>query len=103
MVGNLPPGVTPSDIDKHFGPPECSCCHNTISYDNDHKLGCPKHPDTDYCSVCNPPPKMYHPCLPSLPVFCDRHDHEDYEKINAGMENPTLDDLIDQYKREQNG
>ena len=29
-MSNLPPGVTPADIDKHFGEPETRIVHGTV-------------------------------------------------------------------------
>lgn len=61
MGGNLPPGTTPADIDRHFGPPddpptepepsrpECDECGAPLRWSagSDDPPLCPDHDDSD--------------------------------------------------------
>lgn len=86
----LPPGCTPSDIDRAFGEQECSFCGNVEA--EGHGMGCPSHPETEYCSVCNPLP---HNHSHVGDVFCSNHTeadlrekrraHEQYSEYDSGI------------------
>lgn len=68
----LPPGVTPSDIDRAAGVIECPHCGNEER--EGHTDTCPTQ--IDWCDVCNPPPESFRGPDGDL-VFCDDHDEED--------------------------
>lgn len=87
----LPPGCTPSDVDKAMGATEpwtCPECGATEP-DPDHDKGCPHAEDgPGHCMVCNPPPDAnvrveYSTSLTDLP-YCDNHDYDALKaKLNA--------------------
>lgn len=87
-----------SDVPPRFGPPKCSCCKNYVESAYDHKMGCPEHPETEYCSVCHPPPAMFYDCIDGIPTFCDEHDEDDLRDMqerHRERAGETLDDIID--------
>lgn len=69
----LPPGCTPSDIDKAFGERRCKFCSRPEL--EGHAPGCPA--SEDCCDVCNPPPDRYRD---ADPTFCEQHTEKDLQR-----------------------
>jgi len=80
----LPPGCTPSDIDRAMSGPKCPDCGRRQA--DGHHAFCRRRrgDDRDYCIVCNPPvPGRRRSAfvdhvddLDALP-YCDSHDVDD--------------------------
>lgn len=102
MGDNLPPGVTPSDIDRAMGPPpDCEFCQDL---DGDgHADDCPLNPDNDQeppqpCMVCRPPDDVSHLPKRDWP-FCDVHDMNDYiQKVKRDADRARQEQMDERYR-----
>lgn len=79
----LPPGCTPSDVDRAMGADRPECPHCGVLGPNGHEDDCDADDGPDYCMVCRPPPdgrirREYSDSDLSNFPYCDSHDVADF-------------------------